>query len=274
MAVTQAEVIKLYVATFKRAPDAAGLEYWTNSSGLNIEGIASSFFDQPETQTLYPEGISTSSFINAVYQNLFNRNADAGGLQYWGNAIDSGVIQKSVFIQAVINGALNSDVSNDATILENKKTVAQSFVEKGLNDTTLAKQVIEAIDESQESVNSSLNIINNETTISDIVSDGLYAGTYHGVNNGYFAINVYDDTLSGYWYNPTFNAGTNINANINQENGTFSTTGAYVFDGVFNGNIISGDYIDYIDHGFGTFQGELIGTNDTSAVDYLVNYIL
>ena len=42
---TQEEVAKLYVATFNRAPDKAGLDYWTTTSGLKLSGIASSFFD-------------------------------------------------------------------------------------------------------------------------------------------------------------------------------------------------------------------------------------
>ena len=61
--VTQAEVAKLYVATFNRAPDAGGLSYWTNS-GMSIENIAQSFFDQSETQTLYPNGTANSSFFS------------------------------------------------------------------------------------------------------------------------------------------------------------------------------------------------------------------
>ena len=47
--VTEQQVAELYVATFNRAPDAAGLAYWVNSA-LTIEEIAQSFFDQPETQ--------------------------------------------------------------------------------------------------------------------------------------------------------------------------------------------------------------------------------
>ncbi len=46
-------VAKLYVATFDRAPDAAGLDYWVNTP-LSLEEIAQSSFDQDETKTLYP----------------------------------------------------------------------------------------------------------------------------------------------------------------------------------------------------------------------------
>ncbi|HKK66575.1 MAG TPA: DUF4214 domain-containing protein, partial [Bacteroidales bacterium] len=59
MAVTKQEVTEVYVATFNRAPSAEGLDYWVNESfggDPEIEQIAMSFFDQPETQEKYPEG--------------------------------------------------------------------------------------------------------------------------------------------------------------------------------------------------------------------------
>ncbi len=43
-------LMSLYIATFNRAPDAKGFNYWLNESGLTLEEIAQSFFDQPETQ--------------------------------------------------------------------------------------------------------------------------------------------------------------------------------------------------------------------------------
>jgi hypothetical protein len=39
---TKEEVSKLYVATFNRAPDSQGLDYWVNDSSLNLNQIAQS----------------------------------------------------------------------------------------------------------------------------------------------------------------------------------------------------------------------------------------
>lgn len=153
------DVCKLYVATFNRAPDAAGLDYWVNTSGLSIEGIAQSFFDQPETQTLYPSGTLTADFVTSVYENLFNRAPDQGGLDYWVNDLERGIISKQNFILAVINGALNTSLSQDATILENKQNVGLSFVNNGLDDVELAKTVMSQIDSSEDSVLAATNII-------------------------------------------------------------------------------------------------------------------
>ena len=118
------KITKLYIATFERIPDIAGVDYWQNSSGLAIEDIAKSFFDQTETQQKYPKTSSTDSFITAVYSNLFNRTPDSAGATYWVSRLDSNEISKDKFILAVINGALGSD----ADILEKKTTFATTFM--------------------------------------------------------------------------------------------------------------------------------------------------
>ncbi len=147
---TMSNVTKLYVATFKRAPDSAGLDYWLNRSGLSLEGIAKSFFDQPETKKMYPDGYSNHDFIEAVYQNLFNREPDTKGWKYWENELDSGNISRSTFILAVINGALE----DDALLLSNKEMVGEYFAAVGLNDKDEAAKVISWVDTSSESVES------------------------------------------------------------------------------------------------------------------------
>ncbi len=147
---TQEEVSKLYVATFNRAPDKGGLDYWINDSGLTLSGIAKSFFDQPETQKLYPANVDTRDFIEAVYQNLFNREPDAKGWDYWENELDSGSFTKNSFIQAVINGAKDDDI----VILENKNEVGLYFLNQNLEDTTKAQEVMQNITSETSSVTS------------------------------------------------------------------------------------------------------------------------
>jgi len=134
------EITTLYIATFNRAPDADGLHYW-EESGLDIESIAASFFDQPETQELYPPQTGTEEFINAVYNNLFNRSAEPEGLAYWKEQLDSGAVSRHHFILALINGALNDDF----TILQNKTTAGLLYVEYGLNNLDIAHEVIDII---------------------------------------------------------------------------------------------------------------------------------
>jgi len=153
---TQEEVAKLYVATFNRAPDADGLKYWTNDSGLKLSKIAQSFFDQPETKELYPSDVSNRDFVEAVYKNLFNREPDTAGWNYWENELDKGSFSKNSFIMAIINGAQNNDTSNDLDILSNKTTVGLSFAEAGLKSIEDAKNIMVGINDDNTTVDSAL----------------------------------------------------------------------------------------------------------------------
>jgi len=145
----------LYIATFNRAPDKDGIDYWVNNSGLNNEEIAKSFFDQPETQEKY-EKYDTHNFVKAVYNNLFNRDPDKTGWEYWENELNSSNIPKSSFILAVINGALGDDIQ----ILANKQKVGLIFEEKGINDIQKAREIMKNISADPASVDEALAIIN------------------------------------------------------------------------------------------------------------------
>ena len=120
------QVAELYVATFNRAPAGAGLKYWTNSS-FTIEMIAESFFDQPETQTLYPAENTDTEFVQAIFQNLFNRDPLQAGLVYWVRALTGG-IPRYVMIEAVKNGATGTD----RIIMDNKAEVGLYHANLGL----------------------------------------------------------------------------------------------------------------------------------------------
>ncbi len=145
---TKENVAKLYVATFNRAPDAIGLDYWVNQSGLSLENIAKSFFDQPETKETYASFSNIQEFILAVYTNLFARQPDIAGSSYWDNELSLGTIHSAEFILAAVNGAKDSD----KTILDNKTTVGLAFAQAGLSDISDALDIMSAVTSSTQSV--------------------------------------------------------------------------------------------------------------------------
>jgi len=147
MAVTKEQVAELYVAFFDRAPDSAGLDYWV-ASGLPIEDISASFFDQDETKTAYPDTMTNAEFVDTIYVNMFNHNADPDGLTYWTNELESDSITRANMILAIANGALGTD----QTILDNKTEVGLYFADAGLDDTDDATTVMDDIDETAASV--------------------------------------------------------------------------------------------------------------------------
>lgn len=144
---TQTNVAKLYVAFFGRAPDTVGLDYWVNKSGLDLEGITKSFFEQKETIDKYGN-LDSSAFITEIYKNVLNREPDAGGLAYWVGELGNGNVSKDQMILAIINGAQNDDV----TLLEHKADVGIYFAGHNQDDAPDAFQVIKNTDTTAESV--------------------------------------------------------------------------------------------------------------------------
>ena len=145
---TYDNVTELYIATFDRAPDGGGLVYWVDESELSLEETSISFFDQLETKEKYPSSLSTIEFVQAVYNNLFDRNPDEAGLNYWAGELEGKTVSRSIFILAVINGAIN----DDAKILQNKTTIGLEFARTGSRNLESASLVLEGITAEDDSL--------------------------------------------------------------------------------------------------------------------------
>jgi Ca2+-binding RTX toxin-like protein len=129
MSTTQytASIQKLYVAYFGRPADPLGLAFWearvAAQNGSTAE-ISRDFAKVPEFATTYA-GKSPVEIVNAIYVNLFGRNADTAGLLFWAGHYQAGNLTLATIIDTIAGAAVGSDV----TILANKTTAATSFTE-------------------------------------------------------------------------------------------------------------------------------------------------
>jgi len=184
------KIVELYVATFNRAPDADGLAYWVGrfEAGMSLTNIARSFFDQPETQSVYG-ALDASEIVTRVYDNVLNRAPDAAGLAYWTNELTTGKVSRSDLILAVINAAKSATgTQDDADTLANKTEVGVYFaVTLGLNDLDLAASVMAGVTSDDATV-----------AAATAAADAGTGATYD--------LKVGEDNLTGTAANDTFNA--------------------------------------------------------------------
>ncbi len=183
---TKKSVARLYMATFDRAPEEAGLNYWINDSGLSLEGVASSFFDQPETKLKYPSFLTNKEFVEAVYRNLLDRKPDKKGLEYWLKELNSKNITKDHFILAIINSTLK----DDKTLMDNLEDVALYFADSGISDIRKAELCMANIDNNYQSVIEAKSIIDDflkTPTVVDSGSDRHENYFLYDINNTKFA---------------------------------------------------------------------------------------
>ncbi len=111
-------VQEMYVAYYGRPGDIAGVEFWAlrlGESGGDMNAIIDAFGNSQE----FLDGIGTGSTteqVTTLYQQMFNRNPEQAGLDYWVDQVDSGVRSLSSSALAIAEGAQN----NDMLTLENK----------------------------------------------------------------------------------------------------------------------------------------------------------
>lgn len=157
-------ITSLYVGYFGRAPETAGMDFWEAKldAGANLVDIAAGFATSPEAIALYPELggtiTSASTFINAIYQNLFGRDAEPAGVSFWGDFLTNGG-DVATFINTILTHAQGSDV----VALANKVTVAQAYENLtelvGGWSVEQARSVIENVTDAPGSLNAGLDAL-------------------------------------------------------------------------------------------------------------------
>jgi Ca2+-binding RTX toxin-like protein len=98
-----AQVARLYDTAFNRLPDLDG--FLSNKaamdSGVSLELLVSAFERSPEFTALYggPE-VAPRTLVEALYANTLSRGADAEGLAFWTQRIESGAATREQVIVA------------------------------------------------------------------------------------------------------------------------------------------------------------------------------
>ena len=162
-------LVEIYIASFNRAPDALGLDYWGGryKDGMSLEAIAKSFFIQPETAAKYPVSTTDNSFVTTVYGNVLGRAPDPDGLKYWAGELSNGHITRDVFLLAILNGAhANPSATSDIANLNNKVAVAEHFaLAQGLNNGTWSQNVMAGVTSASSTVTAANAMTDNYATI-------------------------------------------------------------------------------------------------------------
>ena len=126
------------MAYFDRTPDALGLYYWGTelAGGMTIGEIATSFFTQEETALRLPVEDDHGGLVDQAYRNLFEREADEAGREYWIGELASGNVSRPEFMLALINGArAETGSAADAQVVDDKVTLGKAFAAlEGLGD--------------------------------------------------------------------------------------------------------------------------------------------
>lgn len=130
MSATKDQIAALYIAVFNRAPDWAGLQYWLDVD--DFAAMAKGFVAHPVFRAAYGD-LSHADFVQAIYENVLNGQADTAGLAFWTQALESG-LNRGEFLAQFLDAALTyQGTETDALLrqqaLLNKVKVALYYTE-------------------------------------------------------------------------------------------------------------------------------------------------
>jgi hypothetical protein len=113
-------VQKVYIGYYQRAADPGGLIYWAerlDATGGNLTKIIEAFANSAESQALYGtiNSSNISTVVNGIYNALFGRDAEAGGLNYYVNGFNLGQFTAATIMLNVLYAAQIMRTSSDTS---------------------------------------------------------------------------------------------------------------------------------------------------------------
>ncbi|MFC0219818.1 DUF4214 domain-containing protein [Pseudochelatococcus lubricantis] len=109
----EGSVARLYEALFDRTTEFEGFKFWLDMyrDGASIAEIAERIFDTEEASSL--STLSNEDFVDLLYHNTLQRDADQGGRDYWIGRLTDGDDRVNVvldFVYAEESGNKTADV--------------------------------------------------------------------------------------------------------------------------------------------------------------------
>jgi len=120
-------ILLSYIAYYGRPADAAGMAYWAGrleDEAGNLGSLIDSFGRSPEYNSRFA-GLEFTTLVNNIFQQLFGRDADSGGLQYYAGVLESGERNLESIALDVMYGAQN----DDETVVNNRLALSQFYVD-------------------------------------------------------------------------------------------------------------------------------------------------
>ena len=153
----------MYVAYYGRPGDNGGLDYWAqqlDENNGNLNAIIDSFGNSDEFLQRFGE-LDNEALVNNIYQQLFNRDADIVGLEFYTEALTSERLTLASIALDIANGA---GADSDGLSRDNKMAAANAYSEQlasqllfyGAAEITSAKAYLEGVNSTTTEVDLAL----------------------------------------------------------------------------------------------------------------------
>lgn len=196
-------VQKMFLAYFGRPVAPTGQEYYGQVVDAgNIAALQDDFWNSAESQATFGN-LPTEARVNAIFQQLFGRDAAVAGLTYWTTEINAGRVSLPQAALTILNSAAAADLAvfNAKLEVANAFTGALDSTEEILayqNNTNGGRSLLTGI---KSQADADTTVAGIDTAVNNVVSGGTS-------NPGQtYTLTVNADNFVGTAGNDTINAG-------------------------------------------------------------------
>ena len=206
---SEIQVTEAYIGLLGRAPDPAGLAYWTAqldaavAAGDTASDALKKLTNDITLSAEWDGGIGANdattqagaeAVVTAMYDNLFDRAATASDLAYWSAELVNGTTSASeMAVQLIVAAQANSNTT-DAAVLGFKQSAATYYVES-----------VDQADFSRETANLAVKDVNGPITLNSskaatdalVSGDGLTLALTTGDDSASLIMTLGDDAVTG-----------------------------------------------------------------------------
>lgn len=143
----------VYVGSFSRAPDHAGIAYWADDlahhlqAGLSEDGafrlLAEAMYNAGVANGEHGSSMELAEYVTYLYNNVLGRAPDSAGHAYWVNDLQSGVVSRGQFISTFLTAALGHE--SDAAFLNARIAVAEFAAQQHVSGPEASHIDLEAV---------------------------------------------------------------------------------------------------------------------------------
>jgi len=183
------DVEAMYIAYYGRPGEPTGVEFWAEELAA-AEGDLSAIIDAFGNSTEYNQRFAeygTDELIDNLYQQLFGRNADDQGRQFYAELLQSGQRSLASIALDIYNGAQGLD----ALIIDNKITVAHSFTDHVLDNSLdygdgqidAARALLASVSETNDSVAQAAAILEDIFNLAESSNCSEFEGSFDRIQS-------------------------------------------------------------------------------------------
>ncbi|MCG8609912.1 MAG: DUF4214 domain-containing protein [Pseudomonadales bacterium] len=173
------DVINAYLAFYGRAADSAGLDFWAQelaNSGGNLNTVIEPFGNSREFDLRFGS-LSNENLIENLYQQLFSRSADPGGLEFYASVLDRGSQTLQSIALEILRGAQGSDferLSNRNLVVRHYLTQIENGQINPIYNFSLSA-LLRSVSEDTSSAETACNSINTNDLTIQITAGSVFA---------------------------------------------------------------------------------------------------